>query len=271
MADQTMTGSTWSIAGKWSGRIYLVLVYFFLLGPLGFVVFSSFNRATSFPSGFEGLTVRWYAAILDQQQFIAAFGTSTLVAALAALIATVVSFLAGYALSRRHQRENVFVTTTLASPLLVPQIVMSLAILEFAGWLGIGTSFTGLVAVHAVYVIPFALRLVLTGMARFDFALEEAATSLGANWWRRWRRVTLPLLRPSLVAGFTFCFVLSFVNLPLSLFITDAQTATLPIVMFSYIESRIDPMIAAVSAVIVVLAALVTVLLEAVLKIRLVD
>jgi putative spermidine/putrescine transport system permease protein len=111
----------------------------------------------------------------------------------------------------------------------------------------------------------------MTGLARFDFALEEAAASLGAGWFPTWRRVTLPLIRPSLVAGFTFCFVLSFVNLPLSLFITDARTATLPIVMFSYIESRIDPMIAAVSTVIVVLAALATVLLEAGLRIRLVD
>src|SRR5262249_764448 len=110
-----------------------------------------------------------------------------------------------------------------------------------------------------------------TGLARFDFALEEAASSLGASPLAVWRRVTLPLLRPSLVAGFTFCFVLSFVNLPLSLFITDARTATLPIVMFSYIESRIDPMIAAVSTAIVVLAALGTLLLEAVLRIRIVD
>ena len=82
---------------------------------------------------------------------------------------------------------------------------------------------------------------------------------------------TLPIIRPSLVAGFTFCFVLSFVNLPLSLFITDARTATLPIVMFSYIELRIDPMIAAVSTVIVALAAVTTLLLESVLRIRLVD
>ena len=174
-------------------------------------------------------------------------------------------------MARRRSGENVTITSILATPLLVPQIVMSLAILEFASSIGIGTSFAGLVAVHAVYVLPFALRLIMTGLARFDFALEEAAASLGASWFSTWRRVTLPIIRPSIVAGFTFCFVLSFVNLPLSLFITDARTATLPIVMFSYIESRIDPMIAAVSTVIVLLAALTTVLLETGLRIRLVD
>ena len=260
-----------SPALAWIGRGYLLLVYLFLLGPMGFIVFASFNRATSFPSGFEGLTLRWFAAILRHEEFIWSAWTSTLVAALAALVATVAAFLAAYAMARRRTGENAAVTTILSVPLLVPQIVMSLAILEFASAIGVGTSFTGLVAVHTVYVLPFALRLVMTGLARFDFALEEAAASLGAGGVATWRRVTLPIIRPSLVAGFTFCFVLSFVNLPLSLFITDARTATLPIVMFSYIESRIDPMVAAVSTVIVVLAAVTTMLLESVLRVRLVD
>lgn len=192
-------------------------------------------------------------------------------ATLAALIATAVSFLAGYALSLRRTGERAWITTVLAAPLLVPQIVMSLAVLQAAGAIGLATNLIGLVAVHAVYVMPFALRLVLTGLARFEFGLEEAARSLGANWPRTWARITFPLIRPSLVAGFMFCFVLSFVNLPLSLFITNAQTTTLPIVMFSYIESRIDPMIAAVSTVVVVLAAIITMIMEKVLHIRLVD
>lgn len=256
---------------RWACRAYLLLIYVFLLGPLALIMTASFNSATSFPSGFEGFTLHWYAAILDHDEFLAAARTSMVVAALAAAIATLVSFLAAYAMARRKGPENSLVTTALSVPLLVPQIVMSLAVLQFAAAIGVGASLSGLVAVHAVYVMPFALRLILTGLARFDFGLEEAASSLGAGWRVRWRRVTLPLIRPSLVAGFTFCFILSFVNLPLSLFITNAKTATLPIVMFAYIESRIDPMIAAVSTVIVVLAATATLLLESVLRVRLVD
>jgi putative spermidine/putrescine transport system permease protein len=258
-------------AMTWCGRTYLVLIYIFLLGPLGFIVISSFNRATSFPSGFEGLTLRWYAAIFDHAEFLDAAWSSAVVAALAALIASVFAFCAAYAMARRRSGEIASITTALSVPLLVPQIVMSLAILEFANWIGLGTGFAGLVAVHAVYVLPFALRLIMTGFAGFDFALEEAASSLGAGQLATWRKVTLPILQPSLVAGFTFCFVLSFVNLPLSLFITNAHTATLPVVMFSYIESRIDPMIAAISTVIVAVAAAATVLLESRLRIRLVD
>jgi ABC-type spermidine/putrescine transport system permease subunit II len=97
----------------WLGRGYLVLTYVFLLGPLGFIVFSSFNRATSFPSGFEGLTFRWYSAILNHEEFITSAWTSTFVAAIAALLATVVSFLAAYAMARRRAGENATVSTKL--------------------------------------------------------------------------------------------------------------------------------------------------------------
>jgi putative spermidine/putrescine transport system permease protein len=259
--------------GKFAGRLYLALLYLFVAGPLLFVIATSFNPATSFPARFEGLTLSWYAAILRRPEFLSATGTSTVVAALAAGIAVLVSFLAAYGLSRQGggAAGRGAMATLLASPLLVPQVVTSLAILQLASAWGVGTGFWGLVAAHAVYVMPFALRLILTGLARFDFAVEEASRSLGATPLRTWREVTLPLLRPSLVAGFTFCFILSFVNLPLSLFLTGPDTATLPIVMFAYIESRIDPMIAAVASLIVLAAGTATVLLDRFLNVRLVD
>jgi putative spermidine/putrescine transport system permease protein len=258
--------------GTFAGRLYLALIYLFVAGPLLFVIATSFNPATSFPARFEGLTLSWYAAILRRPEFLSAAGTSALVAALAAGTAVLVSFLAAYALSRRGGGAGRgAMATLLASPLLVPQVVVSLAILQLASAAGVGTGFWGLAAAHAVYVMPFALRLILTGLARFDFAVEEASRSLGANPLRTWQEVTLPLLRPSLVAGFTFCFILSFVNLPLSLFLTGPETATLPIVMFAYIESRIDPMIAAVASLIVLAAGTATVMLDRFLHVRLVD
>lgn len=250
---------------------YAALMYVFVLSPVIVIVFISINRASTFPAPFQGATTHWYAAILERPEFIEAAKTSALIALLAATIAVIFAFFAAYALTRNKPPAGSMIETVLMSPLLVPQIVISLAILQFANLVGIGTGFFGLVAAHAVHVMPFALRLILTGMLRFNFALEEAALSLGANRLRTWRHVTLPVLRPSLVAGFTFCFILSFVNLPLSLFLTTPYTATLPIVMFAYMESRIDPMIAAVASVAVLAAALVTLLLEQILKIRIVD
>jgi putative spermidine/putrescine transport system permease protein len=252
-------------------RFYIIAMYAFVLSPVFIVVFISLNKARVFPAAFSGITLHWYGAILEHPEFINAAETSAAVALLSSTTAIVFSFLVAYALTRYRPVGAAVIETALMSPLLVPQIVISLAILQFANLLGVGTNFVGLVAAHSVHVMPFALRLILTGMTRFSFSLEEASLSLGASQIRTWRHVTLPVLRPSLVAGFTFCFILSFVNLPVSLFLTTPHTATLPIVMFAYIESRIDAMIAAVASVTVLVAALLTLLLEQVLKVRIVD
>lgn len=251
------------------GSAFLAGLYLFVMAPILFIVVMAFNKATSFPSPFEGFTLGWFAAIGSQPEFLVAARRSTQVALLASLAACLVSFFAGYALRRWRWGSADAIATLLTAPLLVPQIVMGLAMLQLAELLGLGTSFAGLVGVHAVYVMPFALRLVLTGLATIDFSLEEASQSLGAGSIDTWREVTLPLLRPSLVAAFSFCFMLSFVNLPLSMFLANPATATLPTVMFAYIESRIDPMIAALATLVIAIAALTTLVLEKWLKIRL--
>lgn len=254
-----------------AGWAYLGFIYVFIVGPLLFVCAASVNVAAAFPAAFEGLSFRWYRAILNHPEFIAAAWTSAVIAALSSAIATTAAFLAGYAMLRGRKKEDPVLSTILASPILVPQIVLSLAILQFAALFGMGTGLFSLLAVHTVHGLPFALRLVMTGLARFNFSLEDASLSLGAGRLSTWRQVTLPLLRPSLIAGFTFCFILSFVNLPISLFLTDAQTTTLPVVMFAYIESRIDPMLAAIATIVVVVAGAATLTLERYLRIRLVE
>jgi putative spermidine/putrescine transport system permease protein len=251
------------------GRLYLALIYLFVAGPAAMIVFDSFNSATSFPSPFESLTLRWYLAILDHEEFLRAMRVSGVVAAAAAAIATALAVPAAYALVRRRLRGGDALATLLVGPLLVPQIVMGLAMLQLLGLAGLDLGLIGLIAVHAVYVMPFTVRLAMTGFARFDFALEEAAKSLGAGRLRTVWHVTLPLIRTSLIAGFTFAFILSFVNLPLSLFLTTPRTATLPIEVFAYMESRIDPLVAAVGALILAAALGLTLLLERVFRLRL--
>lgn len=249
--------------------VWLVLVYAFVIGPAAVIIFGSFNSATSFPSPFESLTTRWYATILGHEEFIAAMRTSGLVATLAALVATVVALPAAYAFVRNPLPGKNALSTFFLSPLIVPQIVIGLAMLQLLSLLGFELGLGGLVVVHAVYVMPFAFRLAVTSLTRFDFALEEAARSLGASRLRALWHVTLPLVRTGVLAGFVFAFILSFVNLPLSLFLTSPRTTTLPIQMFAYMESRIDPLVAAVGSAVILAAVAVTLVLERVFKLRL--
>ncbi len=238
-----------------AGRLYLGAVLVFLLGPAGVVAVDSINSATSFPSPFEHATLRWYAALAEHPEFIDGFEVSLVVAAAAAACATVAGFAAAVALRRLRPGLRDAGVTALMGPLLVPEIVVGLAVLQVAQLAGVALGLGVLIGTHAVFVLPVAVRLVLAGMARLDAGVEEAARSLGAGPVRAAWLVTIPLLRSSLAAAFVLCGILSFVNLPLSMFLTTARTATLPVIVFAYMESRIDPLVAAVATLVMLVAA----------------
>jgi putative spermidine/putrescine transport system permease protein len=250
------------------GRAYLALIYVFVAGPALMIAVDSFNAATSFPSPFEGATLRWYLALVRHDEFLRSMQTSAIIAAASATLATALALPAGYALVRRRLAGANALATLLLGPLLVPQIVMGLAMLQLIGLTGWDLGLVGLITAHSVYVMPFAVRLAMTSFARFDFRLVEAAQNLGAGRWRTTWHVTLPLIRTGVIAGFTFAFILSFVNLPVSLFLSTPRTATLPIEMFAYMESRIDPMVAAVGTLVLLAAVGITVVLERVFGLK---
>jgi putative spermidine/putrescine transport system permease protein len=260
-----------SIALRWLGRFYLLLVMVFILAPALVVLVDSVNAATSFPSPFEHATLRWYAALREHGEFLQAAWTSLQVALIAAALASLVGFLAAYALARGKMRGKNVIATALMGPLLVPELVVGLAILQVIGLAGFSLGLPVLIAAHCVFVLPLTLRLVLAGFSRFDFDLEEAAGSLGGNRLQVLVFVTLPLLKPSVLAGFILSAVLSFVNLPVSMFLTTARTATLPVIAFAYMESRIDPMIAAVATLVMVVAASVAVCVDRILRVRILE
>ncbi|MFZ1087712.1 MAG: hypothetical protein WAN75_00335, partial [Xanthobacteraceae bacterium] len=113
--------------------------------------------------------VQWYRAIFAHSEFIHAARTSALVGTISAALGTVAAFLAAYALRRRGKRENVLLNAALVSPILVPQVVISLAMLQFAALFQLSGGLPSLIGVHTVYALPFALRLIMVGLVRFDF------------------------------------------------------------------------------------------------------
>ena len=251
------------------GRAYLGLLLVFVLGPAAVVAFDSINSATSFPSPFEHATLQWYAALADHPEFLAGFAASAAVAAAAACCACAAGLLAALGVRRMRRGARGAWATVLLGPLLVPEIVAGLAILQLAQRAGVPLGWGVLIGTHAAFALPVAARLLLAGLSRIDPALEDAARSMGAGPAGAAWLVTLPLLRPSLVAALVLSAVLSFVNLPLSMFLTTPRTATLPVVAFAYMESRIDPVIAAVATLVMLGALLVALVLDRVLKVRL--
>jgi putative spermidine/putrescine transport system permease protein len=236
-------------------RAVTAITYAVMLLPIVFICWLSFfkNELLSFPP--EGYTLRWFSALWLQSQFAEGFVTSLEVGLVAMIGGLVLGIPASLGLARRRFRGKEALATFLTSPLIVPSIVIGTALYIFFIEIEIATewplngSIIGLGLAHILVTIPWTVRLLTASLEGLDSSLEEAAMNLGADRWRTLIRVTLPVIRPAVVAAALFSFVVSFGNLEISLFLVAPGTTTLPIAILQYLEWKIDPTIAAISLV----------------------
>jgi putative spermidine/putrescine transport system permease protein len=150
----------------------------------------------------------------------------------------------------------------------VPSIVLGIAFLIFYGWTGAGLSFTTLLISHVIVTLPYVIRSVAGVYLGVSPTIEEAAKVLGANPWNLFQRVTLPLILPGVMAGAVFSFVMSFDNVPVSIFLVKRDTITLPVYIISYLVHNFNPSIAAISSIQLIFAAFLVFILDRVYGIR---
>jgi len=136
---------------------------------------------------------------------------------------------------------------------------VGIATLQYFRALGLTHALPALLLAHVVVVLPFVVRTVAAGLARFDFALIDAARTLGLSYPRAVLRVMVPVLAPSFVTGALFGLLASVDNYPVSIFLTDVYHRTLPIQLLQWLGESPDPTVAAVSTLIIGLTALVLV------------
>lgn len=259
--------------GRFALRGAAAFALAYILLPLVFVIWLSFFRQEipSFPP--EGYSLRWYAAAPGEERFFSGFRLSLEVGVIATIIGLVLGVPAALALTRGRLRMAGLFANTLLLPLAVPGVVLGVAIYvfhvetEMRTELPILGSFVGLVAAHTLLVIPWTVRLISASLEGLDRSVEEAAQSLGANRLTTFRRVTLPSILPGVVASTLFGFVASFSNLEMSLFLVGPGRTTLPIAILQYLEWKIDPTIAAVSVVQIVVIAVAMLITDRFVKI----
>ncbi len=234
-------------------RAFTVLVYLFMFLPVAVVVLLSFNTSQfgSFPM--EGVSLRWFVALWENDAIVRAFRTSLLLGALTALISTTLGVMAAMALVRYRFRGQQLISTLLIAPILVPEVVLAVALLLFLNWLNLPKSFTMLLLGHVIFTLPFVVLVVqarLTGIRR-DY--EEAALSLGANPLQTFFRVTLPLLLPAVLAGMLFAFTISFDDITGTLFWKPGGVETVPTQIFAMLRHSISPEINALGTVMILI------------------
>lgn len=225
-------------------------VALFLLIPLVVVAAASFSPTLVFDLPIEGASLRWYSRIGRLDGFWPSLWLSLQIALLSTAISLVSGTLAAIAITRgKLPAANIF-ATALVSPLMMPGLVLGIALLQYFRAIGFTATWSALLVAHLVVTLPYVARTMIAGLARFDFTLVEAARTLGCSYPSGILRVMVPALAPSFLIAGLFSLLASFDNYPVSIFLADVRTKTLPIRMLQYIEEAPDPTLAALSTLI---------------------
>jgi putative spermidine/putrescine transport system permease protein len=251
--------------------IYLTLngaIVAFLLLPIAIVLVFALNPTPYIAFPPVGVTLRWFAKFFSSATFMNALALSLEVALAVAVLATTLGAMCALGIARGALPGARLLTTFFLSPLMLPAILTGLALFQLFVLAGIGRPIWGLIVGHTIVAIPYVLRTTLAVLHDFDRRVEEAAAVLGAAPARVFYEVTLPLIRPGVIAGAIFAFIVSFDQLPISLFLVLPSRETLPVVLLNYIRYDLDGAIAAASMVSIALALTAVLLLERIIGLR---
>jgi len=241
------------------GRLVLYafsgLVFLFLMLPL-FIVFPiSFSSASYLQFPPPGWSLRWYEAYVNDPVWIAATFRSLKIAACTTVLATLLGTLLAFSLVRGRYPGREWVNQVSATPLIVPTIIYSVAVYGMFSSLRLIGDWRGIVLGHTVHALPYVVVIMTAALRTFDIAQENAAMGLGASRLRAIWRVTLPQIRPALISAVFLAFISSFDELVIAMFL-GGSNMTLPKKMFDNIVNAIDPTIAAVSVLQIVIVSI---------------
>lgn len=230
------------------------LVFLFLMLPLLVVFPISLSSASYLQFPPPGFSLQWYQRYLDDPAWIESTIRSLQAAALCTALSMALGVPLAFAVVRSRWWGMRVLDRLAAAPIIVPTIIFSIALYGVFARLQLIGQWYGVALAHTVLALPFVVILVGAGLRTFDEAQEQAAAGLGASWAVAVWRITLPQLRPSLVSAGFLAFVSSFDELVVAMFLSGASM-TLPKKMFDNIMTEIDPTIAAVSVLQILLVA----------------
>lgn len=236
--------------------VVAALIGAYLMLPTLIVIPMSLNSSSVLGVFGDGWTTRWFEELFSDNSWGAAAWTSLQVAAGTVVLATSAGTAAALGLQKIKPKWRLPLTALIVSPVIIPPVIIGIgSYVLFLRWYLDGT-ILGLIIAHSVLAMPFVVVTVTATLAKVDPDFERAAASLGANPWTAFRRVTLPMIAPGMVAGALFAFVTSWDEVVVSIFLTDAQTRTLPVLMWTQVRTQLTPTLAAVGVFLTILSVL---------------
>lgn len=242
------------------------LVYIFLLAPILVVLPLSLNSGSFLSYPMPGISLRWYAELLNNYKWLLALKNSIIVGVGSALLSTVLGLMAAIALSGMSPRLKGLLTGLLIAPLVVPVIIMAVAMFLFFSNIGLAGTLPGMILAHTIIGTPYVVISANAALQNFDMTLIRAAKSLGASAWMSYRRVLFPMIKPAITAGALFAFVASFDEVVIVLFLAGPEQVTLPIRLFEGIRDELTPVVIAAATLMIIISVGSMTLIEALRK-----
>ena len=227
-----------------------VLVY--LVAPSFFVIPMSFSERAFIQWPPQGFTFQNYEMFLNDPLYVGAMIRSFVVALTSAGLAMLIGVPAAFVLTRQRMRAKGLIFAAILAPIIIPHIIIAIALFYVYAQIGLIGTTVGLMLGHTVISVPFVVVTIMAVLKNYDERLDQAAWSLGASKLKTLRYVTFPLILPGLIAAFLFAFVISLDELTIALFVTGGTTPTLPKQMWIDAIFKLNPMVTAVSTVVLV-------------------
>lgn len=257
-----------SILGRVAWNTLITLLYLFLLAPIVIVFVISFDtrQYLAFPP--ESFSFGSYVKVFENAKFISAFWRSLAIGAIVGIVSVSAGMLLSMSLVRYKFRGKAAVNFLILAPFLVPHIVLAVGIMLVIAPIGLLDSYPGIILAHLGITIPYTVRTITMSLMAVDTRVEEAALVHGASPAMVFWRITLPLVRPGLIAGAVIAFLISFDEATISLFIVSVKASTLPTEIYHYLEYSTDPQIAALSVILILISIGVVVAVERLVGLR---
>jgi putative spermidine/putrescine transport system permease protein len=230
-----------------------VLTAIYLVAPVFVVVPTSFNDSSFLEFPPQQLSLRWYESFFTDPAWVNSALNSLQIGLWVTVLAAVLGTAAALAVVRGRYPLKAAVGALLVAPILVPYVILGLAVYAVFLELGLTQTILGFVLVHTALAVPFVVINVSSALVSFDERLEMAAMNLGANRLSTFVRITLPNILPSVAAGALFAFITSFDEVVTSIFLAGPDVSTLPVQMWSGVRVQIDPTVAAVSTMLLLI------------------
>jgi spermidine/putrescine transport system permease protein len=231
--------------------LYAVGAFLFLHLPLLILAVFSFNSSRF--TVWEGFSLRWYSAALHDSQLTESALNSLIIAVVATIVSTVAGTLCAYGLWKRNSRP---LAGSLYLSLVTPEIVTGISLLAFYQWmfrfLRVQLGMHTVILAHVSFSIAYVVIVVIARLRTVDATLEEAALDLGANEWQAFRYVTLPAILPGVIAAALLAFTVSFDDYVITSLVAGVDSETLPMVIYAIARRGVNPIVNAISALIVI-------------------